>query len=160
MKSMRILASALLLALLVALLPLAAAEGTSADGYAALLPGDTGEAVTALQQKLIEKGYLQGEASGVLDDATAQALTRFQTDSGLEATGEATVETQQALFAEAGAEELTVENAPFIGNKNTKKFHKAGCSSVKEMKDKNKVPLASREEAVDAGYVPCKRCNP
>lgn len=157
MKSMRILASALLLALLMALLPLAVAEG---DAYAPLLPGDAGEAVTALQEKLIEKGYLAGEASGVLDDATAEALARFQKDSGLEADGEATVETQRALFAEEAAEELTVENAPYIANKNTKKFHKAGCSSIKEMKDKNKVPMASREEAIDAGYVPCKRCNP
>ena len=155
------LASALLLALLLTLLPLAVAENNvAANAYAQLLPGDTSEAVAALQQKLIEKGYLQGEPSGVLDDATAQALALFQQNNNLEADGSATPETQQALFAEGMVEELTIENAPYISNRNTKKFHKAGCSSINEMKDKNKVPMASREDAVDAGYVPCKRCNP
>ena len=48
----------------------------------------------------------------------------------------------------------------YIGNRNTKKFHYANCSSVGEMKEKNKVPIATRDEAISKGYVPCKRCNP
>ena len=48
----------------------------------------------------------------------------------------------------------------YIGNKNTMKFHRLGCSSINEMKDKNKVALSTRNEAIQKGYVPCKRCNP
>lgn len=49
----------------------------------------------------------------------------------------------------------------YIGNKNTKKFHYPSCSSVGQMKEKNKDYLScSREDAVGMGYVPCKRCNP
>lgn len=50
--------------------------------------------------------------------------------------------------------------ASYIANKNTKKFHYASCSSVDDMKESNKVPYSSRDEAVRDGYVPCKRCNP
>ena len=48
----------------------------------------------------------------------------------------------------------------YIGNKNTKKFHKPSCSSVGQMNESNKVKLKNRQEAIDGGYVPCKRCNP
>lgn len=48
----------------------------------------------------------------------------------------------------------------YIGNKNSKVFHKADCSSVKRMKDSNKVTLSSREQAIAQGYIPCKVCQP
>ena len=50
--------------------------------------------------------------------------------------------------------------APYIGNKNSKKLHYAECSSVDDMKEKNKVEFYSRDEAINQGYEPCKRCNP
>ncbi|MGV8083369.1 MAG: Ada metal-binding domain-containing protein [Coriobacteriia bacterium] len=48
----------------------------------------------------------------------------------------------------------------YIGNRKSKIFHYPDCSSVDDMKESNKVGLASREEAINKGYVPCKRCNP
>ena len=48
----------------------------------------------------------------------------------------------------------------YIGNRNTKKFHYSYCSSVNQMKDTNKVPISSREQAISQGYDPCGRCNP
>ena len=53
-----------------------------------------------------------------------------------------------------------VPTTSYIGNKNSKKFHSAGCSSVAKMKDSNKVALASRDAAIAAGYEPCKICKP
>ena len=50
--------------------------------------------------------------------------------------------------------------APYIGNKNSKKLHYADCSSVDKMKDKNKVEFYSRDEAINQGYKPCGNCNP
>ncbi len=58
------------------------------------------------------------------------------------------------------AHEVTSGGSNYIANRNTGKFHYAGCSSVNDMKESNKVPYTTREEAVAAGYVPCKRCNP
>ena len=48
----------------------------------------------------------------------------------------------------------------YVANANTGKFHVSSCSSVNKMSEKNKVFLSSRDEAINQGYVPCKRCNP
>ena len=48
----------------------------------------------------------------------------------------------------------------YIGNANSGKFHYADCSSANKMNPNNRVYFNSREEAVAAGYVPCKRCKP
>lgn len=51
--------------------------------------------------------------------------------------------------------------ASYVLNTNTKKFHKPSCSSVKTIKDKNREDYAgTRQEIIDMGYVPCKKCNP
>lgn len=54
----------------------------------------------------------------------------------------------------------TTTTATYIGNSNTKKFHKSTCSYVKQMKSSNKVKFTSRSAAIKAGYVPCKVCKP
>lgn len=56
--------------------------------------------------------------------------------------------------------EIEAEQAEikYIGNKISKKFHRPGCSSLPA--EKNRVELTKREEAIDMGFVPCKRCNP
>ncbi len=40
-----------------------------------------------IQQALTRQGYLQGEPTGIWDDASQDALRRFQTDHELDATG-------------------------------------------------------------------------
>ena len=57
-------------------------------------------------------------------------------------------------------ESKSISDYAYIGNRNSRKFHKASCSSVRDMKDYNKVGFDSRSEAIDAGYDPCKRCHP
>ena len=49
----------------------------------------------------------------------------------------------------------------YILNTNTHKFHYPTCSSVDDMAEKNKkISTESREELIEQGYVPCKRCKP
>lgn len=50
--------------------------------------------------------------------------------------------------------------AAYIGNARSAVFHKASCSSVRQMAEHNKVKLSSRNEAINKGYRPCKNCNP
>ena len=51
--------------------------------------------------------------------------------------------------------------AEYILNTNTKKFHYPTCSSVNDMKDKNKQEFfGTRDEAISNGYSPCGRCKP
>lgn len=48
----------------------------------------------------------------------------------------------------------------FVGNRNSKVYHRYDCDSVREMKEKNKVEFSSVEEAEGEGYKACNRCNP
>ena len=64
--------------------------------------GNTGDAVTALQERLKELGYYAGELSGTYDDATVKAVKAFQKKTGLTADGIAGRDTQDAL-ASGGA---------------------------------------------------------
>ncbi|RKY35482.1 MAG: hypothetical protein DRP78_05420 [Candidatus Omnitrophota bacterium] len=48
----------------------------------------------------------------------------------------------------------------YIGDKNSKKFHKPNCSWAKKIKRENKVIFKTRKEALKKGYIPCKSCNP
>lgn len=49
----------------------------------------------------------------------------------------------------------------YVANTNTGKFHYPSCSSVDQMKNKNRWDYTGmREDLISMGYVPCKRCNP
>ena len=53
------------------------------------------------------------------------------------------------------------EEATYVLNINTGKFHKISCSSVEQMSEENReYTNKSREEIIEEGYEPCKRCNP
>ena len=49
----------------------------------------------------------------------------------------------------------------YVLNVNTRRFHWPYCSSVSQMKEKNRQEVsAMREELLEQGYVPCGNCNP
>lgn len=78
-------------------------------------------------------------------------------------TAEATTESVAEATTEAVTEAATAsENqSHYILNTNTRKFHETWCRSVSEMKEKNKQEFwGDRQDVINAGYVPCKRCNP
>ena len=54
-----------------------------------------------------------------------------------------------------------IQEATYVLNTNTKKFHRSDCSSLSRMKKANKGTFTgSREELVQQGYEACKNCNP
>ena len=64
-------------------------------------------------------------------------------------------------FQDEEYEETEYFNSNFVINKNTKKFHKPSCGSIKETKPKNKEQTnKTAEELEKEGYSPCKSCNP
>lgn len=67
----------------------------AADGTLEL--GESGEAVLALQQRLVELGYWLGEPDGTYGQLTRQAVMAFQKVEGLARDGVAGPATQQAL---------------------------------------------------------------
>jgi micrococcal nuclease len=60
-------------------------------------------------------------------------------------------------LAGAGAAQ---EKKPYIGNKNSKKYHTQECVWAGKISPKNRVEFRSVEEAEKAGYIPCKVCKP
>ena len=79
-----------------------------------------------------------------------------------------TMQPAAAKVTKAATKEPAVEaassNEPtYIYNKNTHKFHYPYCSSVDDMKEKNKVYWYESREALMKRYPsadPCKRCKP
>lgn len=49
----------------------------------------------------------------------------------------------------------------YVLNTNTKKFHLPSCSSLNQMNESNKGEfMGTRDELIQQGYEPCKRCHP
>jgi len=65
--------------------------------YAAMSEGMYTEEVKAMQQQLIDLGYLGGKADGIFGKNTAKAVRAFQNACGLEATGVADEATQRQM---------------------------------------------------------------
>jgi len=116
----RLLAFALLVAMCVTFLPLSVAEETiaieeteipvsdaPAQDYEPLSYGSEGEAVTLIQELLIELGYLDTRATGRFLEATQKAVRQFQSEYGLQATGIVDGETEVMLL---NAEFRTLKN--------------------------------------------------
>ena len=61
----------------------------------------------------------------------------------------------------AGESKNTDAVASYVLNRNTRKFHVPTCSSVSQMKEKNKIYFTgTRQEVIDQHYTPCRNCNP
>lgn len=59
------------------------------------------------------------------------------------------------------AAEPTPASVTFVLNTSTHRFHRPDCSSVQDMKEKNRRDFTGpREDALAEGYKPCGRCNP
>lgn len=68
-------------------------------GYQLLQNGSRGDHVTALQEALIELGYLKGKADGVYGSGTASAVSAFQRKNGYPVTGYADQNLQALIFS-------------------------------------------------------------
>lgn len=96
-------------------------------------------------------------------DAIMTAGTSSSSSSGSSgsSTGSSTSSSEQKAETVSDDVQSSSGGATYILNTNTKKFHYPYCSSVDQMKDKNKQEYTgTREEVINMGYDPCKRCNP
>ena len=109
----------------------------------------------------------EAPASTTITETAAPAVTAERImETSAAASTEATVERSEHS-APMSAEETGVETtdgeqqANYIANTDTKKFHTPDCSSVTDMKEANKLYFTgSRDELIQQGYEPCKRCKP
>lgn len=107
------------------------------------------------QENLVADGVLM-EAQSVENDDLAFCVYCYNVQPGIEIdyhTGDSkSSETEQPS---KNSEDL------YVLNRNTKKFHRPDCSSVQDIKPKNKQEFSGNTEAlIQQGYSPCKNCNP
>lgn len=70
------------------------------------------------------------------------------------------IQNETAIVQETPVPQET-QGTTYVLNTNTMKFHYPTCSSVDDMKEKNKqIYIGNREDIINMGYAPCKRCNP
>lgn len=82
-------------------------------------------------------------------------LVEGETSAEVEVTIESNEKSNDSVSTSQG------EETTYILNTNTQKFHEPSCSSVDDMKEKNKQEYqGNREDLINQGYNPCKRCNP
>lgn len=90
--------------------PVPTIDITPNPAYKTLQMGDRNELVLAMQEKLIEYGYLQGEADGVFGNQTRMAVEAFQYQHGLSSDGIAGRHTLTVLY-----ESPEIRLSPSIG---------------------------------------------
>ena len=74
-------------------------EGEPPVNYERLASGSRGDAVQALQERLVELGYLDDKADGIFGGNTGNAIRAAQEQAGMESTGIADNEFQQYIFS-------------------------------------------------------------
>lgn len=107
------------------------------------------------QENLVADGVLM-EAQSVENDDLAFCVYCYNVQPGIEID----YHTGDSKSSETGQPSKTSENL-YVLNRNTKKFHRPDCSSVQDIKPKNKQEFSGNTEAlIQQGYSPCKNCNP
>ena len=99
---------------------------------------------------------IQNYASTVLYDEYGNVSQMHSKGKGNAAGGNGQAGAEAAADSAENGKEIT-----YVVNTNTGKFHLPGCSSVSQMKQKNRLDTTeSRDQLIAEGYSPCKRCNP
>lgn len=100
------------------------------------------------------------DSNGVVTAMKAGSVTiTAKTYNGLKASCKITV-TKPKAESPAPSEDIS-SGKVYVLNTNTHKFHEITCSSVDDIKSSNRQDVTwTREDIINKGYEPCKRCNP
>ena len=117
-------------------------------------------------ENLLCDGVLM-EAQSVEDNGLSFCIFCYNVQPGIEidyATGDSVgpeyTGTEQERRIEEQSEDIP-EDVAFVANRNSFKFHLPTCEGALDMAPHNRVYYyGEREELIEAGYEPCKMCNP
>ncbi len=110
----------------------------------------------------VESANAMAELLGVAAES-ADIPIRIDTDTETYIIGTDTIESGCICY---GCDGKLMSDPPseirqYVMNLNTHKFHLPTCDSVKQMKEKNRRTYEGRrQDLIDRGYQPCKRCSP
>lgn len=114
--------------------------------------------------ELVARG-VHMEALSVEDDGAGLSFNVYcynvQPGIGIDyVTGESWL-AEEAPSDDSAMPSVAEDQQDYVLNTNAKKFHYPDCSSVSDMKEKNKqIYSGTRSDLIDQGYSPCSRCNP
>ena len=98
------------------------------NSYQTLQNGSDGEQVQALQEALIELGFLSGKADGIYGSGTANAVIAFQRKNGYPLTGVADANLQALIFSgkplNASGKKTEIKTLPMLEGLNVKSSDK------------------------------------
>ncbi|MGN0382667.1 MAG: DNA/RNA non-specific endonuclease [Eubacterium sp.] len=118
-------------------------------------------------EELVARGViLEGYSVEDKGDGICFCVYAFNVQPGIQITyldGNSCISTREEIdiCENNSTEEDANQEYTYVLNKNTKKFHYESCSSVQDIKEKNKeIVNATRDDIIDMGYKPCGRCKP
>lgn len=110
---------------------------------------------------LSQSDDLKSQISSLNSNLEKSKETNAELKTELEKT-KAELAAAKAMFSENTTQQSkqtsTQKTYSYIGNRNTKKFHKTSCNYLPE--SHNRIYYSSRSNAINAGMSPCKRCYP
>lgn len=130
---------------------------TAEEGYLALERGAQGEAVSTLQQSLIDLGYLaQDEADGVYGIKTFEAVCAFELVNDLTSDGAADAQMLALLYSpDALAAPDPLDQVVYIAPYSGRRYHSSpDCSGLRNARSVEGMFLTGAEEYL----TPCKIC--
>ncbi len=136
------------------------------DGSNSADPDYTGSTASGTAVEQTEANAIDNNSGKSSTDAATGTNTQSYNDTAVAGAAAATIAAETTSEETSTATEETSESAEspacnYVANKNTKKFHYPSCSSVSDMKESNKLYYdGTRDELINQGYEPCKRCNP
>ncbi len=95
--------------------------------------------------------------------STPKSSETVNTNSSVDTNTTDTSNRYSSNYYDSGRDSSSItssDSGAYVANANTGVFHYASCSYVSRMKDSNKVYFSSSTAAENAGYVPCKVCDP
>jgi hypothetical protein len=117
--------------------------------------GSTKEASTSSSSRSTERDREVVAPSGDLESEEEDQRSGSSSGDDLEAEEEVTTEEE----VETDYEDEAV-GGYYVGSTTSNKYHRPDCSYAKKIKEENRVYFSDAWEAREAGYLPCKVCNP
>ncbi len=107
------------------------------------------------------------EAKSIEDDGKGICFNVFchNVQPGIDidyATGESHLKKSELSISSSTQSKVSAtQKDSYVLNRNSKKFHLSSCAHVKTIQEQNREDFTGdRQYVIDAGYEPCKSCNP
>ena len=124
----------------------------SSDAPASLASSEEASRIEASRRAAEESRAEESRKAAEESRKAAEEASRKAAEASKKAAEEA---------ARKAAEAQKAAGQDYIANKNTKKFHYTWCKEINKMKESNKWYFhGTRNQLINYGYQPCKKCNP